>query len=50
MNRKRDAGAAAKQRHEAPVDPDDMTPTLGTETTETDAIEEDGEPRGDNFA
>ena len=50
MNRKRDAAAAAQQRHEAPVDPDDMTPTLGTETPESEAIEEDGEPLGSNFA
>lgn len=50
MNRKRDAGAAAKQRHDAPVDPDDMTPTLGTEVPEAEAIEESGEPHGDNFA
>lgn len=50
MNRKRDAAAAAQERHEAPVDEDDMKPSLGIETTETDAIEDDGEPMGGNFA
>ena len=50
MNRKRDAAAAAQQRHEAPVDADDMKPSLGTETPESEAIEEEGEPMGGNFA
>jgi hypothetical protein len=50
MNRKRDAAQQAQQRHEAPVDTGDMMPTLGTETPEAEAIEEDGEPLGGNFA
>lgn len=50
MNRKREAAAAARQQHQTPVDEDDMTPSLGTETPETDAIRDDGEPIGDNFA
>lgn len=50
MNRKRDAAAAAKLRHEAPVEPDDMTPSLTDEAPETEAIEDEGEPIGSNFA
>lgn len=50
MTRKRDAAATAQQRHEAPVDEADMQPSLGTETPETDAIEDEGEPLGGNFA
>ena len=46
MNRKRDAATAAQQRHEAPVDPDDMTPSLGTETPASEPVEEEGEPGG----
>jgi hypothetical protein len=48
MNRKRDAAADAQRRHEAPVDPDDMTPSLGTETPASEPIEEEGEPGGGN--
>ena len=48
MNRKRDAATAAKQRHEAPVEPDDMK--LTEEAPETEAIEDEGEPIGANFA
>jgi hypothetical protein len=50
MNRKHDAAAAAKQRHEAPIEADDMKPSLTDEAPETEAIEDDGEPIGDNFA
>lgn len=49
-SRHSDAAAAAQQRHEAPVDADDMMPSLGTEMPETEAVEEEGEPRGANFA
>ena len=50
MNRRPDAASAAQERHEAPVDEDDMKPSLGTETPETDAITDEGEPIGGNFA
>ena len=50
MNRKRDAAAAAKHRHEAPVEPDDMKLSLTDEAPETEAIEDEGEPIGANFA
>lgn len=50
MNRKRDAAAAAKQRHEAPVEPDDMKLSLTDEAPEAEAIEDEGEPIGANFA
>ena len=50
MTRKRDTGVQEQQRHGAPVDASDMTPSLGTETPESEAIEEDGEPLGGNFA
>ena len=35
--------------HEAPVDANDMKPTVGTETPETEAIDEDSEPLGGHF-
>lgn len=48
MNRKRDAATEARRRHEAPIEPDDMKRT--EEAPETEAIEDDGEPLGANFA
>jgi hypothetical protein len=50
MNRKRDAATVAKQSHETPVEPGDMKPSLSDEAPETEAIEDDGEPIGGNFA
>ena len=36
--------------HDKPVDDNDMTPSLGVDTPETDHIDEEAEPFGDNFA
>ena len=49
-SRKHDGAATAKRRHEAPVEADDMKPSLTDEAPETEAIEDDGEPIGANFA
>ena len=50
MNRKRDAATAAMQSHDKPVDENDMTASMNSETPETDNIVEEGDPLGDNFA
>ena len=50
MSRKRFAGTKPRQQHEKPVDDNDMTPNLESETPETERIEDEGEPEGGNFA
>jgi hypothetical protein len=50
MNRKRDAATPAMQSHDKPVDENDMTPSLGTDTPETENIVDEGDPLGANFA
>lgn len=49
MSRKRDAATQAMQSHDKPVDDNDMKLSLGVEAPETEHVEEEGEPFGDNF-
>lgn len=50
MSRKRAAATQAMHSHDKPVDDNDMKPSLGVETPETEHVEEEGEPFGENFA